>query len=1204
MRRHSRVLSLVTGLLLAAGLLTTRPLVRPTDAASPCPEGKFLYERWAGTDTTVAPAYSACVSLPRADAGIPFTDTVPPDAGSYTARWTGSATIPAGTYLFSASASDGLRVVVDGQTLVDSASPGVTLEVSKTLTGAAVPIVITQRHASTPATAEDLRFSWTAQGSGGVDPCPGRYLATYRYADHVLAFSQCADEPTLDWTTGLAPNLGSGWKVTFTGQERFKKGDYTFRAQGDGRVTVTAGATTIFSNVDIVGGGYSQVSPVTLAGSLPITFTYTAAASPSVVALSWSRVGCSAGEWQASYYDDANTLIMKSCEATPDYDFATADPAAWAGGTVPSDYRIVWERAVSFGAGLYQFAAEVEGSNTAALAVGSQTALAADTGLRRSSLPLAAGDQVVSFTYVAHDPGRVKLSWNRAAEPDPEAFRRCPPGTYLAEYTTEDGTSPSLATCETRQADWGLGAPDGWVGEVGYTTTWSGDIFLPPGSYTFQSGGANPAQATLNQATVFAGGTGKQAELAGGAYRLAASHTAAAASGDVGAVDLGWMWLPPDDQTCAAGLWSTEYSGVAFGGMPVRRCSPAFPDVFASPEAPAPWVDGLGFTVSTVGKVTFAEQSLNATGEEIYHFHGYAPAGADLWVGSTTVVHATGRSVTESSLTLQDGALSDLTLGFEAVANSPVPRLWWESEGRPRLLAATVESSRGPTADGGNQIRLQFDRGVRWVGLPDSGGFAVTMADGTLNAVTQVNRPAQETETVAESPLLQREVVLTLDREIQVGDVAWLSYTPNGAAPPVQALPSSAPLLVPLQAVTTVADGGPAALQGVIAGVAVTGPAPSLAAGSTLEIELGRPYALSRVELVAGSILTQPTEELQMAIPSESGGWRSLKSLHVTAITSGQTASTSFAPALAARLRITNSGTVALPVTALRLFASPPELPAVWLPAVPLSYAPAAVPLPTARLSGKMLEITYDRALDPLSVPFPSWTDGSGQHQQFRVTAGALTARALSVQVSGKVVRLYLDTEFGFVADPVTLEYQYYGGAPLRDANHRTLPQFYGAGALPVAALGLEDTGNATQSSVYDDSVPGTDDRLLFGPGRGKDNDLSTALKTRSGLAPWWQLELQHPSTLQTLNLLDIADPLTATPTHLVISVSVDGNTWTEVRSEPLGPGNESIRVDMGGRKVTYLRLELRAPADAHVILSIAEVRLSGVPDVNAAPAP
>lgn len=90
----------------------------PADAAVACPSTAWSVDFFSGTSLAGAPLLSRCDATIAFDwgAGSPAAG-VPAD--QFSARWTRTATFSAGTYTFAAEGDDGLRVKVDGLTVVD-----------------------------------------------------------------------------------------------------------------------------------------------------------------------------------------------------------------------------------------------------------------------------------------------------------------------------------------------------------------------------------------------------------------------------------------------------------------------------------------------------------------------------------------------------------------------------------------------------------------------------------------------------------------------------------------------------------------------------------------------------------------------------------------------------------------------------------------------------------------------------------------------------------------------------------------------------------------------------------------------------------------------------------------------------------------------------------------------------------------------------
>lgn len=136
----------------------------------PCPDGQFKAEYFNGIGLTGSPVMTACEAPPLSHhwaLGSPGSGI---GADNFSVRWTGSFKFATGTYLFTASADDGVRLLVDGARLIDGwqDQPYTTYQASKPLTAGTHSVVVEYYDSRYDAL---LDASWQA-GPANTAPAP------------------------------------------------------------------------------------------------------------------------------------------------------------------------------------------------------------------------------------------------------------------------------------------------------------------------------------------------------------------------------------------------------------------------------------------------------------------------------------------------------------------------------------------------------------------------------------------------------------------------------------------------------------------------------------------------------------------------------------------------------------------------------------------------------------------------------------------------------------------------------------------------------------------------------------------------------------------------------------------------------------------------------------------------------------------------
>ena len=361
---------------LAYASATEAPLAQPTAGW----KGEYWNTPTAGT----APAFATGTpTLTRTDAGIDFDWGYNAPAAALTgdkfmARWTGKINFPAaGSYKVSTMADDGIRVKVDGQTVLDEwrdqgpASRNATFTVG---TAGEHDIVVEYYENDGGATAK-VGFA-TATGSTTPPPVTGctatqfkaEYFAGKTLAGTPLA-SSCIADVNFDWAYN-APVTGvpaDNFSARYTNVSTYTAGTRTITIKGDDGVRlyldgqlvpglngwVDQGATTYQANVDFTAGQHTLV------------LEYYEATGTAVVSLDVSDgatvVGAPAGGWVGEYFNvigmgpspafPTGTPNLTRQDAAIDFKWNYGSPAAAIGA---DHFMVRWTGSINLAAGTYQ----------------------------------------------------------------------------------------------------------------------------------------------------------------------------------------------------------------------------------------------------------------------------------------------------------------------------------------------------------------------------------------------------------------------------------------------------------------------------------------------------------------------------------------------------------------------------------------------------------------------------------------------------------------------------------------------------------------------------------------------------------------------------------------------------------------------------------------------------------------------------------
>src|SRR5690242_4163224 len=284
-----------------AGTATVRVVNPDTQASNAatftigagCPAGQFLAEYFANPTLSGTPVRTACESTINYDWGTGGPAGLPTD--NFSVRWTGTFSFPAGTTTFTATADDGIRVFVDGTSVIDAwrDQAATTYTGTRTLTAGQHAVKVEYYEASILAVAQ---VSWSAAGSVN---------------------------PTL---TALSPNSaapgGPGFTLTATGSNFVAGSIVTWN--GDNRPTTFVSATQLTAAI--------PASDIASAGQASVAVRNDAAVSNALTFSIGSGGGgssCPTGQFFAEYFANVTlggTAVRTACEPSINYNWGGGGP--------------------------------------------------------------------------------------------------------------------------------------------------------------------------------------------------------------------------------------------------------------------------------------------------------------------------------------------------------------------------------------------------------------------------------------------------------------------------------------------------------------------------------------------------------------------------------------------------------------------------------------------------------------------------------------------------------------------------------------------------------------------------------------------------------------------------------------------------------------------------------------------------------------
>jgi glucose/arabinose dehydrogenase/single-stranded DNA-binding protein len=230
-----------------------------------CPAGQFEAKYYANMTLAGTPSIDRCETQINNDWGAGGPAGLPVDG--FSATWSGQFTFSAGTYTFSATADDGVRVYVDGTAVIDQwKDQGATTYVGqKVLTAGAHTVRVDYYENTGDAVA---KASWQAVTTGSTCPT-GQFEAQY-FNNTAMTGSPVVDrcEPQInnDWGTGSpaagvnADNFSTVWQGAFS----LQAATYTFTATADDGIRVYVDGSLVINQ-------WKDEAPTTFTGQVPVT---------------------------------------------------------------------------------------------------------------------------------------------------------------------------------------------------------------------------------------------------------------------------------------------------------------------------------------------------------------------------------------------------------------------------------------------------------------------------------------------------------------------------------------------------------------------------------------------------------------------------------------------------------------------------------------------------------------------------------------------------------------------------------------------------------------------------------------------------------------------------------------------------------------------------------------------------------------------
>lgn len=295
--------------------------------------------------------------------GSPATEVFPDD---FSAQWTQTANLPAGTYRFSATTDDGMRVWIDNVMIIDSwfDSQVHTITADVYLGAGNHTIVVHYYEAGGMAIA---KMNYVMLGGPTPPPTPNQPWYNEYFANTNLsgtpALTGTTSAVNFNWGFGSpAPGFPADFfSVRWVRNLPLDAGRYRFTVTSDDGVRLwvnnnliidqwrTQAATTFNAEIDLP------------TGEIPIKVEYYENTERAQIALNWTKISSPTtpptGAYRAEYFNNmtlSGSPVLVRDEAAVNYNWGHGSPAAQV---QVDQFSARWTTNLNFAPGRYRFSA-------------------------------------------------------------------------------------------------------------------------------------------------------------------------------------------------------------------------------------------------------------------------------------------------------------------------------------------------------------------------------------------------------------------------------------------------------------------------------------------------------------------------------------------------------------------------------------------------------------------------------------------------------------------------------------------------------------------------------------------------------------------------------------------------------------------------------------------------------------------------------
>ncbi len=299
------------------------------------------------------------------------------DSDNFSAAWSTRTYFNEGTYRFTGTVDDGMRLFVDGNEVLsvwyDSQQHDISVDVY--MTAGEHNLAVLYFEAGGKAVA---KLNWAQVSSASTAGASGNWTAEY-FNNTDLSGSpvrtQTESQIDYSWQGSPAPDVNADkfsarWKTSTA----FDAGTYRFTVRSDDGARLWVNGRQILDQwIEQPATTYSA-DIVLPAGTHPIQMEYFDQGGSAVAELSWRKIADASSaqtvstattpsfpNWKAEYFNNrtlGGTPVLTRNETAIDYDWGSSSPVP---NVVNHDhFSVRWSRTVNLPAGTYKFSANVD----------------------------------------------------------------------------------------------------------------------------------------------------------------------------------------------------------------------------------------------------------------------------------------------------------------------------------------------------------------------------------------------------------------------------------------------------------------------------------------------------------------------------------------------------------------------------------------------------------------------------------------------------------------------------------------------------------------------------------------------------------------------------------------------------------------------------------------------------------------------------